>query len=239
MHEGHRQRMYDKLKSGVKLPEHELLEILLFNAYPRKNTNPVAHLLLDTFGSIEGVFNAEVSALTAVEGVGESVALYLKCIGECVNRTDKRERAETVLKSYEDFKNFACFRLRGKAEECLELYCIEKSGKVKKIFSFTDNADNKVEVSIDRVAGALATVKPYGLLIAHNHLSGSSQPSSNDDIFMKEIQLLCSINNVHLFDHCIYAGENNVFSYFLSGKIDEIKKEYSFEKIMADKYKGR
>ena len=63
MYEGHRRRMYGKLKSGDSLYEHELLEILLFNAFQRKNTNPIAHALLDAFGSIAGVFNAEVEQL--------------------------------------------------------------------------------------------------------------------------------------------------------------------------------
>ena len=82
MHEGHRQRMYDKLKNDDGLFDHELLEILLFNALPRKNTNPIAHELLDTFGSLAGVLAADTEKLKAVNGVGENVALYLKCIGE-------------------------------------------------------------------------------------------------------------------------------------------------------------
>ena len=49
MHEGHRQRLWEKLKQGDNLFEHELLEILLFNAYPRNNVNPVAHALLQRF----------------------------------------------------------------------------------------------------------------------------------------------------------------------------------------------
>ena len=84
MHEGHRKRLLEKLKNGDSLFEHELLEILLFNAYPRKNVNPVAHALLKRFPCINEILNAEVEELTAVEGVGENVALYLKCIGECL-----------------------------------------------------------------------------------------------------------------------------------------------------------
>lgn len=238
MHEGHRRRMYEKLKSGDSLYEHELLEILLFNAYSRKNTNPIAHALLDAFGSISGVLNADVAALCAVEGVGESVALYLKCIGECVGHSTKQPAGIAVLKSYEDFKNFTKIRLRGKTEEVLELYCIEKSGKVKKTFTFTSNEQNKVVVDSDRVAKVFASAKPYGLLIAHNHLSGNPQPSANDDRFTMEVQLLCSMNNVELFDHCIYAADESVYSYFSAGRIDKIKREYSFEKLVGEKFKS-
>ena len=236
MHEGHRSRMYEKLKNGDSLYEHELLEILLFNAYPRRNTNPIAHALLKTFGSINGVLSAEVEELCTVEGVGESVALYLKCIGKCVLKETKPENsAVAVLKSYEDFQNFVKLRFRGKAEEVLELYCLERNGQIKKIFTYSTNESNQVEVATDRVAKVIATVKPYAMLIAHNHLSGRSQPSLNDDKFTGAVQLMCSINNVNLQDHCIYASDSNIYSYFLAGKIDEIKKNYSYDKLLNGK----
>jgi len=231
--------MYEKLKNGDNLYEHELLEILLFNAYPRRNTNPIAHALLKTFGSISGVLSAEVDELCTVEGVGESVALYLKCIGKCVLKGDKPKRpAVAVLKSYEDFQTFVKLRFRGKQEEVLELYCLEKNGQIKKIFTYSTNDGNQVEVDTDRVANVISTVKPYGLLIAHNHLSGSSAPSANDDNFTGAVQLMCSMNNVNLHDHCIYAGDNNVYSYFLSGRIDEIKRNYSYDKLVGSGYKN-
>ena len=52
MHEGHRRRLMEKLRRGDNLFEHELLEILLFNAYPRANVNPVAHALLQRFATL-------------------------------------------------------------------------------------------------------------------------------------------------------------------------------------------
>ncbi len=238
MHEGHRKRMYEKLKNGDSLYEHELLEILLFNAFQRKNTNPIAHALLDAFGSIAGVLNAEVDELCAIEGVGESVALYLKCIGECTKKAVSSEKPGAVcLKNYEDFRRFVCARMRGKTAEALELYCLDKSGKVKKISSFSSNEQSKVQVDADRVAKIISAVKPYGLIIAHNHLSGSSLPSENDDRFTMEVQLMCSINGVSLYDHCIYASDSNVFSYFSSGKIDAIKRSFSFDKLVGEQYK--
>ena len=66
MHEGHRRRMYQKLKNGDNLYEHEVLEMLLFNAYPRKNTNPVAHELLERFPSISAVLSADIDELMSV-----------------------------------------------------------------------------------------------------------------------------------------------------------------------------
>lgn len=238
MHEGHRRRMYEKLKNGDELYEHEVLEMLLFNAYPRTNTNPIAHSLLKAFGSISGVFGAEVEELIAIDGVGENVALYLKCIGECVKRSgSKNSVGVAVLKSYEDFKKFAALRLRGKTEELLEIYCLDKSGRVKSVSTFTNNEQNKVELGTEEISRIIATFKPYGLLLAHNHLSGKAQPSENDDIFTAKVQFICSMNNVNLYDHCVYASDGNIYSYFAAGKIDYIKKHYNFETMIGNRYK--
>ena len=238
MHEGHRQRMYEKLKSGDNLYEHELLEILLFNAYARTNTNPIAHALLKTFGSIQGVLDADVEALCTVEGVGKSVALYLKCIGECMKRKDAlNSSGSIVLKNYADFKKFTASRLGGIRSEVLEIYCISKNGGVKSVFSYTTDERSRVEVKTETVARVLATEKPYGLLVAHNHLSGDCKPSENDDKFTMKVQLMCSMNNVILFDHCIYASDKNIYSYFATGEIDKIKANYSYDKLVENRIK--
>ena len=65
-HYGHRQRIYDKFQNDGMLHEHELLEMLLFNAIPQKNTNDLAHRLLAEFKSIRGVFDASIEELQKV-----------------------------------------------------------------------------------------------------------------------------------------------------------------------------
>ena len=229
--------MYEKLASGNALYEHEILEIFLFNAFPRKNTNPIAHSLLNTFGSVAGVLDADIDSLMTVKGVGKGIALYIKCAGECLRLINPVNAGIAVLKTYEDFKTFATVRMRGRREEILELYCLEKNGKLKTIFSFTDTDTSKVEVSTDKISGILAKEKPFGVLVAHNHLSGNSAPSVNDDRFTSELQLMCSFNNVVLYDHCIYASDTNVFSYFAAGKMDEIRRDFSYKGLVDERLK--
>ena len=84
--------------------------------------------------------------------------------------------------------------------------------RVKRIFSFTDNDIAKVEVDIEKLSAAIATEKPHGIFIAHNHLSGNPNPSLNDDRFTIELQVMCSMNNVNLYDHCIYASDRSAIS---------------------------
>ena len=80
MHEGHRQRMYEKLENGDDLFDHEVLEILLYAVCPRINTNPLAHKLMDRFVTLYNVLNASVKELKGVDGVGDAVAKYLRSV---------------------------------------------------------------------------------------------------------------------------------------------------------------
>lgn len=227
--------MNEKLASGGPLLEHERLEMLLFNAYPRINTNPIAHNLLNAFGSIRGVLEADLDELKAIDGVGESVALYLKCVAECVKPAYSEEGADVYLKNYGDFKDFTTRRLRAKTEEVLELYLLEKSGKVRYIFSRSNGEEHSVLLKREEISATIASVKPYGILIAHNHLTGNSRPSEKDDKFTSEMYLLCNLSGVKLFDHCIYAADNNLFSYFTEGKMDELGKKYNIDSIIDRK----
>lgn len=220
VHEGHRQRMLQKFKNGEVSLDHELLEILLFNAYPRRNTNPVAHALLDTFGTLRGVFEADIEEMTKIAGVGEDVAAYIKCVGACAKPAYSVEPVDVFLTNYGEFKEFAARRLRVKTYEVLELYMLEKSGRVKYVYSHT--TQNKHGVSVDRadLLAAIAPVRPYGIIAAHNHVTGDSRPSGNDDIFTKEMSAICEMCGVRFLDHCIYAADNDVYSYFGSDRLD-------------------
>ena len=235
MHEGHRRRMYEKLKNDDGLHDHEILEILLFNAFPRKNTNPVAHSLLQMFGSLSGVFAADIEQLMSVDGVGESVALYIKCVAECNKRANINTSGIAVLRNHAAFKEFAALRLRGKTVEVMELYFLDKNGKVKRICPFTSDELNKVVVASDKISKILAAEKPYGLVVAHNHLSGNCLPSMSDNRFTAEMQLICSIHNVTLFDHIIYATDKEIFSYYLTGNLEKLKNDFFFFAVVSEK----
>lgn len=231
-HEGHRRRLYEKLNSGGYLHEHEILEMLLFNAFPRKNTNPIAHALLDAFGTIKGVFEADAQQLKAVEGVGDSVADYLKVVGTVAAIAYSSEGGAIFLKNYGDFKAFTAKRLRGRKDEMLEIYFCDKNGRIKHIYSRTDNDEHGVTVDREEISSLIAIQKPFGILIAHNHLTGSSAPSEKDDRFTAEVQMMCSLNRVTLYDHCIYASDRDIYSYFSTGRIDVIKREYNLTNII-------
>ena len=233
MHEGHRQRLYQKLKNGDNLYEHELLEMLLFNAYPRVNTNPIAHELLSRFPSISAVLGASYEELMSVRGVGEKVALYLMCLGKCLSMRNKADSFITVS-CRGDILSLVKMRLGERTSEVLELYFLDKNGKVLRICTFTSGESHRVTVKSEELIKLISVSRPYGIIIAHNHTNGSLKPSLADDDFTKECQVVCSMNNVRLYDHVIYAGQSQFYSYFDSGRMSEIEREFSIGSILKN-----
>lgn len=218
--------MLSKLENGDDLYDHEVLEILLYFACPRVNTNPLAHRLLERFCSVSEILKADAEELKAVEGVGESVARYLKTVGLCAERSGSVE-GNAVLKTFGDCKRFVSMRMRGKDDEYLELYFLEKSGRVKRIFTYTSADRNRVTARTEEILSNITSAKPFGILAAHNHLNGNIAPSENDEIFTRQICFICNMNNVKFTDHMIYS-DGNIYSFNDSGKMQEISRKYSF-----------
>ena len=107
IHDGHRGKMRQRfLKSGLEaFADHEALELLLYYAIPRRDTNPIAHALMDRYGSLPAVLSAPVEDLKKVEGIGENAAVLLKLVPQLQQKARLTE-AERVLNSSEKAGEF-------------------------------------------------------------------------------------------------------------------------------------
>ena len=233
MHEGHRQRMLERLESAEgSLQEHELLEILLFNAIPRKNTNELAHRLLSAFGSLRAVLGAEMAELKAVPGVGESTAAYLRIIGIFYARAQLKEPELPSAFSFAAFHPFLIERFEGAREEYVELYSLDGKDCVKNVRRFSSEKSFQAAVDPKEISRFLVEAKPAAMVAVHNHITGPATPSREDDDFTAQLEILCSMHNVSLRDHIICSPEG-VYSYFLSGKLNELSARYSIGNVLG------
>lgn len=233
MHEGHRQRMIEKLAADSMLQDHELLEILLFYAIPRKNTNEVAHDLINACGGLAGVFHADVKTLGSVNGVGKSTAAYLKTIGSIYERIGTSGLFENshMIFSYRDFSEYAAARYKSMDAEVLELFALDARNRICFVQSFSSGDKDHVELSSTDVSRFISDHGPKGIVIAHNHPGAPAEPSAHDHEFTRLTHLLCSLNNVVLVDHVI-IGNDKTYSYYLTGELEKIKDCYDLETMM-------
>lgn len=234
MHEGHRQRMLQRLEDAEHLQDHELLEILLFNAIPRKNTNPLAHELLAEFVSLDGLMRASYEELLNVQGIGKETAAYLRCIAILCERLKKREDPLPRLFNVRDFSGFLFERLAPLKEEVIELFALDAQQHIIAEKHFTVCATDRAALEPEAVNQFLAVRKPAGLVVAHNHPAAPAHPSAADDKFTAQMQVVCSMNNVRFYDHII-VGTDGTYSYFLVGRMEEIRRAFDLNAIVGGK----
>lgn len=233
LHEGHRQRMYEKMEMGA-LVEHEWLEVLLYGVIPRKNTNEIAHRLLDYFGSAVNVFSASMEELQRVPGVGESVAGHLRTIGYFYKQYKEANAPQFTGKfSSREFLPFVKETYKDLHYEVVDLYLLNGESRIVKKQRFSVESICRVNVMPEEISSFLISEGVSGAVMVHNHPYGQATPSESDDRMTKNCQMMCSMHNRLLCDHIIYAP-NGMYSYYLSGRMQEISKLYSMDRMLGE-----
>ena len=209
IHEGHRSRMRAKMKKfgpGV-FDTYEILEMLLYNTVPVKDTNPIAKRLLMRFGSLDGVLNASVDELKTVDGVGDKSARLIHTVGKALelSKCDNEDESDYPT-DYEGFGEFLVDYFKGKKDSVTVLISLNNGMKI---------------ISIDEIYSmdcAYAGVRPKGfidmalkrsasvVIIAHNHPYGSFIPSEADRETTILIEDALSDHMIELAEHYVVSG---------------------------------
>ncbi|MBQ8685512.1 MAG: RadC family protein [Clostridia bacterium] len=222
-HSGHRERLRAKLDTGA-LCDHEYLELLLFYAIPRQNTNGLAHRLLAEFGSVPKVLQASSERLQRVQGVGSSVASFLSTIGKIVDwtagsATSQARYPETF--DYEQFLAYIKHEYKNRTYEGLDLYLLDRNNGIFLRKQFSSNSLGRVAVAPEEIMKTIISEEASGVVLVHNHPTGTCKPSLADDKTTRKLQIQCSMTNVILCDHFIYAPDG-IYSYYQSGALQEM-----------------
>lgn len=217
-HAGHRKRLIEKLERGV-LQEHEVLETLLFNAVPRKNTNDIAHRLLAEFGSVPAILEAPLSALKSVDGVGDSLAAYLRCVGTFAERyySEYKERFPLSFEE-EEFLAYVRREYTYLPAEVLDCFLLNAKGRILQRKRFSVNAADFASIEPEELTELFMARGVCGVVFVHNHPKANSSPSACDDEMTRKCQWICTLHNVLLCEHII-CGEEGVYSYYREGKL--------------------
>lgn len=218
--------MLERLSNAEEgLQDHELLEILLFNAIPRKNTNEIAHALLDAFGNLQALFTADMDALMTVHGIGRETAAYLRNVFLVYQRArDLPIKEHPDVSTFEKLYTFVRNRFACRDCEFVELYAIDSLNRVTKCVYLTSHDTGKVHLLPETVDKFFADAKPRGVILAHNHLCNNSRPSQADDAFTRKMFLYCELHGADLLDHLILSNVD-AFSYRLEHRLDEITRD--------------
>ena len=206
IHKGHRERKKEQyMRWGLELlADHEVLELLLYYALPRVDTNPVAHRLLEKFGSLDLVFSASVQELMQVEGIGEHAAILLSLVPQAYRRSCIRGE-DVILSSTKKAGEFFLGRYEGVKREVMYQVCLDMKYKVIRCVEVGKGSVSKADVSVREIVENAILYKAGAVMLAHNHPSGVALPSREDEIATLQIRDALSTIGVELLDHVIVA----------------------------------
>lgn len=230
LHRNHRMRLKQRyLREGLSgFEPHNVLELLLFFTIPQKDTNDLAHRLLDRFGSIAGVFDAPVGELVKVKGVGMHTATLIKLIPDLwqVYEKDRATVSRRKINSTASAAAYLAPLFTGRSTEAVAAVALDASGGLLGVEIIAEGSPADAPIDTRRICEWAIGVRAAGLILAHNHLgSGNCDPSRADCTATRRLATILSGLGIHLIDHIIIcAGEylsmadNPAFAPSLSGK---------------------
>ena len=224
IHDGHRQRMKDRfIQEGLDhFSEFEALEILLYYAIPRKDTNPIAHGLISRFGSLAQVLDASVEELEQVSGISRNAAVLMKMVTEMgryylVKRNEETKILKTIAECGEYLKPY----FFGRVNETVFLLCLDAKCKVIGCRKVGEGSVNSANVPIRRIVEMALAANATSVVLAHNHPSGVAMPSREDIATSHRVAAALSMVDVILVDHIVVADDDFVSMVHSGERFDD------------------
>lgn len=228
IHTGHRQRAKEEfLARGLSgMADHKALELLLFYAIPQSDVNPLAHALIDQFGSLSGVFNATYEQLIRVKGIGANAATLIRLIPALAARyLEQNCEVGGEMNSTWQFRDLLLPLFFGARDELAYLVCMDGKNKLIACRKLGEGIADTVVITGRKVVETALSCNATRVALAHNHVSGIAMYSDADLAVTRELYRLLGQVGVELADHFIIANDDMV-SMQASGVLDTLKTRY-------------
>ncbi len=214
MAEGHRARLKKRFLNDDldNFEPHNALELLLFYALPRVDTNPIAHRLIEKFGSFSAVLQAPKEEIASVEGMGENAAVFLKVINSSFRyyEADRRSIERLTLDTPEKIGSFLVGKYAGLGNERVSILLFDNKRRLIEMRVVYEGSVTSAGINIRQLAEIALFKHASFVILAHNHPNGIAFPSVDDlavtDALRKALELL----EITLADHYIIADDEYI-----------------------------
>ena len=212
LHTGHRARMRERFEQNrAGFAEHEILEMLLYYTIPRADTNDLSHLLIEAFGSLRGVLEADLHSLLQVEGCGRATATYLSLLGETACRYAKDvvspEKEDTLMDTHEKIARLMYPKFVGVTVERAYAILLDNGMRLLDIFHVGDGTVSQVSISSRRIVERVLQKNAAAVVLVHNHPNGMASPSREDISLTRRIAESLALIDTPLLEHFVFAGQ--------------------------------
>ena len=208
IHDGHREKMRQRFMTGGldAFADHEILELLLYYAIPRRDTNPIAHALMERYGSLPAVLAAPMEDLKRTEGIGESAAVLLHLVPQVCRRARLAQVGEDqVLNSSERAGAYLRECFEGESREVIYQLCLDRKGKLLACKRLGEGSVASADLDVRRLVENAILTGASAVILAHNHPSGVALPSDGDYTATMRVRAALNAIGIELADHIIVA----------------------------------
>ncbi len=212
-HDGHRKRLKARfMKTGLDdFEPHNVLELLLFYGIPRKDTNPIAHRLINRFGSLSGVFDAGPEELMKVDGITENTAVLISMIPQLARKyLEDKTDAVNAISGFDDIGTYLMPKFVGRTVETIMLAALDNKNKIISCSIIAEGENDRASLSKRKVMEEAIRVGATRVVLAHNHPRGFAMPSKEDIHLTEEVYALLRTVEIELVDHIIFAEDDFV-----------------------------
>jgi len=210
-HSGHRERLRKRfLEEGLdKFEDHQIIELLLFYAIPRIDTNEVAHRLMKRFGSLSAVLEADPKDVVGVEGISEKAAAFLAMIPQVTRRYfhDRVLRDRPKLSTSEAVAEYLIPLMAGRPEEVFYVLCMDTQCRVVYPALISEGTVKEAAVYPRHVVEEALRHRAASVILAHNHPAGTTKPSKQDHHLTRLLVQALGPLDIKVLDHIIVAGD--------------------------------
>ena len=209
---GHRQRLKERFVAGgpEALPDYELLELVLFNAIPRRDTKPVAKRLIERFGSFAEVVNAPPERLKEVKGVGDAAIMQLKLVRAGALRLMQGGIMQRpVLASWTAVLDYCRAAMGFEAREQFRILFLDKKNRLIADEVQQEGTVDHTPVYVREVVKRSLELSASAIILVHNHPSGDPTPSRADIDMTKQIVDAARPLGVTIHDHIIVGRQGH------------------------------
>jgi len=216
---GHRERLRERFHKSFTdgMHDYEVLELLLTYSIARKDVKPIAKNLLARFGGLPEVLEAPAEELARQPEMGHASATLIKLVKELsalylARRMEKRD----VLSSPDRVADFARSKLAGLPHEAFMVLYLNTQNELLHHEILNEGTIDQVAVYPRRVVESALARHASGLILAHNHPSGYTDPSDEDKNLTRSIRDAARLFDVRLLDHLV-VGKGGYFSFLEKG----------------------
>lgn len=208
-HKNHRKRMKQQfIRGGIdQFEPHQVLELLLFFAIPQRDTNPLAHRLLDRFGDLASVLDADHAELCRVDGISDHSATLLVLCGQLLSRYYKEKTDKKKFSNLSEIIEFMQMQLINEQREKVLLLSLNNRSQMINCTVVHTGTITSAEASTRELVQAALRNRATAVVVAHNHPVGFCLPSEEDVAATKAFVPAFKMMDIEVLDHVIVAQD--------------------------------